>query len=61
MLDDLFSELDRYKINNIINFLDNKIQIFITTTDIHKINKNLLKNCKVFKINKDEVKEQDYE
>src|SRR5574344_413876 len=61
MLDDLFSELDRYKINNIINFLENKIQIFITTTDIHKINKNLLKNCKVFKINKDEVKEQDYE
>ncbi|HIS18867.1 MAG TPA: DNA replication/repair protein RecF, partial [Candidatus Coprovivens excrementavium] len=50
ILDDLFSELDKYKINNILSLINKDIQTFITTTDIDKIDKNILKNSKVFEI-----------
>ena len=46
ILDDLFSELDRFKINNILNLIDYNVQTFITTTDIDKINDNLKNNIK---------------
>ena len=61
ILDDLFSELDAEKINNIINLLDQNIQTFITTTDIDKIKKEYLKNCKVFNINSSKIEEVSYE
>lgn len=41
LLDDIFSELDETKKNNIINYFKNDIQIFITTTDIKDINEDL--------------------
>lgn len=41
LLDDIFSELDEIKKNNIINYFKNDIQIFITTTDIKDINDDL--------------------
>ena len=44
ILDDLFSELDRFKINNILNLINEDIQTFITTTEIDKINDNVLSN-----------------
>lgn len=34
ILDDLFSELDNQKIDNILNFISSEIQVFITTTNL---------------------------
>lgn len=39
LLDDVFSELDDIKKNNIINYIKNDIQVIITTTELKKINK----------------------
>lgn len=61
ILDDLFSELDLKKIEKILNYINSDVQTFITTTDLKKIKKNYLKNSKVFKLNKGEVKESLYE
>ena len=58
ILDDLFSELDNEKINNIIKILNDEIQTFITTTNIEKVDKNLINNCKVIKINSGEIEEE---
>ncbi len=48
ILDDLFSELDRNKINNILDLLDDNLQTFITTTEIDNVDKRLLSQAKVF-------------
>lgn len=50
ILDDLFSELDNTKINNIINMLNEEVQTFITTTDISKIDRRLLTNSYIYEI-----------
>lgn len=61
ILDDLFSELDRFKINNILNLINEDIQTFITTTEIDKINDNVLSNSKLFEVVDGEVREVNYE
>jgi len=61
ILDDLFSELDLKKVEKILNYISDDVQTFITTTDLKKIKKNHLKNSKVFKLDKGEVKENLYE
>lgn len=57
ILDDLFSELDRFKINNILNLINKDIQTFITTTDIDKINKYILDMSKLFEVSDGCVRE----
>lgn len=47
LLDDLFSELDIENQNSILNNLNTKIQVFITTTDINNVKKSLVKKAKV--------------
>lgn len=61
ILDDLFSELDAKKINNILKKLNKNLQIFITTTDLKHINTKILNNCTVFNIKKGKVVKQIYE
>jgi DNA replication and repair protein RecF len=61
ILDDLFSELDRFKINNILNLINDDIQTFITTTEIDKINDNVLSNSKLFEVVDGYVREVNYE
>lgn len=61
ILDDLFSELDMKKVEKILNYISDDVQTFITTTDLKKIKKNYLKNSKVFKLDKGEIKESLYE
>ena len=61
ILDDLFSELDINKIENILNYIKSDIQTFITTTDLKKIKKKYLKKVKIFELNNGEVKESLYE
>lgn len=50
ILDDLLSELDKEKIKNILSFVSNDIQTFITITEIEKI-ENLISNKEYKKIN----------
>ena len=61
ILDDLFSELDGKKINNILKKLNKNLQIFITTTDLKNINTKILNNCTVFNIKKGKVVKTIYE
>ena len=51
LLDDLFSELDEKNRNNIFKSLNKEIQIFITTTDLKNINKNIIKKAKIYDLN----------
>ena len=57
ILDDLFSELDREKINNILNLIDKGIQTFITTTEVDNLDKEILKRSRLFKVLDGEVRE----
>ena len=50
LLDDMFSELDNVKKNKIVEYLNNDIQVFITSTDINDIDKKLLKKAKIYNI-----------
>lgn len=56
ILDDLFSALDNIKIKNIVNLLNDDIQTFITTTDLDKIDKKLLKNACLINIEQSGIK-----
>lgn len=59
ILDDLFSELDDIKVNNIINMLNKEVQTFITTTNIDKIDKNLLESSTIYKIEDNNIIRED--
>ena len=58
ILDDLFSELDKEKIDNIIKILNKDVQTFITTTNIENVSKNLLNNCKVIRVSEGKIEEE---
>ena len=55
LLDDLFSELDVFKRNRIIKYLNRDIQTIITTTDLNCINKNIIRDAFVFKIDNGKI------
>lgn len=50
ILDDLFSELDKEKITNLLGMLDRNVQTFITTTDLKNISKKVIKDAKKIKV-----------
>ena len=50
ILDDMFSELDNNKINNILELIINDLQVFITTTEIDNISVDITNNAKKIKI-----------
>lgn len=58
ILDDLFSELDNEKINNILDLINKDIQTFITTTDIDKIDKKIISVSKLFEVVEGRVREE---
>lgn len=55
LLDDIFSELDVNKKANIIKFINNDLQVFITSTDLNNIDKKIIKNADIFKIDNGKV------
>lgn len=55
ILDDLFSELDSIKINNIIKMLNKEVQTFITTTDINDVDKSLLAESNIYYANNGQI------
>ena len=59
LLDDVFSELDDKKKNNLLKYIVKDIQTIITTTDLNKLNKKLLKKSKIFKIDNGNVEKID--
>ncbi len=50
LLDDIFSELDIKKRNNILDYLDDNIQVIITTTDVENINKDIRDRASIYEI-----------
>ncbi len=60
ILDDLFSELDEIKINNILDFISDDIQTFVTTTELDKVSLKLKENSKIFSVFEGTVKEEKY-
>lgn len=50
LLDDVFSELDVNKRNNLTKYLRGNIQVILTTTDLNMISDDLLKNARIFYI-----------
>ena len=50
LLDDIFSELDIQKRNNLLKMLNKNIQYIITTTDIKNIDKIVTKDSNIYRI-----------
>ncbi len=61
ILDDLFSELDGEKIQNILNLLKTDIQTFITTTDVDNLNLPYLSYKQIHIQNGKVVEESEHE
>ena len=59
LLDDVFSELDLNKRNNIIKYLKDDIQTIITTTDIDMIDKQIVSKAKIITIDNGKVIKQE--
>ena len=51
LLDDIFSELDDIKKNNLLKYINRDIQTIITTTDLNNLDNKLIKKSKLFNIN----------
>ena len=56
LLDDIFSELDDNKKNNLLKYINKDIQTIITTTDLNNLDKKLIKKSKLFNINNGDIK-----
>lgn len=56
LLDDIFSELDGVKKNNLLKYISKDIQTIITTTDLNNLDKKLIKKSKLFNINDGNIK-----
>lgn len=50
LLDDIFSELDVKRKNNLIKYINDDVQTIITTTDLNLIDSKLVDKASVFKI-----------
>lgn len=50
LLDDVFSELDDDKKNLLLKYIDDNMQVIITTTELNNINKKILEKAKLFEI-----------
>lgn len=55
LLDDIFSELDNTKKNNIIKYIDGDMQIFITSNELKDIDKKIIKNANIFNVKKGKI------
>ena len=56
LLDDIFSELDDKKKNNLLKYISKNIQTIITTTDLKNLDNKLIKKSKLFNIKAGEIK-----
>ena len=56
LLDDVFSEIDEIKNNNLLNYLSRDMQVIITAVALNSFNKDILSKSKVFRIDADKLK-----
>lgn len=61
LLDDVFSDLDNSKKNNLLNHIDKDMQIIITTTNLDSIDKKLLTNAKLIHIKNGKILKKEVE
>ena len=59
LLDDVFSELDEIRKNNLLKYIEQNIQTIITTTDLSNINESILNNSKLIHIKNGSVQEEE--
>lgn len=59
LLDDVFSELDEHKKNNLLFYINEEIQTIITTTDLNLIESSIIKKSKLFHIRQGKLVESD--
>ena len=55
LLDDIFSELDDNKKNNLLKYINKDIQTIITTTDLNNLDQNLIMKSKLFNIHNGKI------
>ena len=55
LLDDVFSDLDNTKKNNLLKHIDSDMQVIITTTDLECIDKKLLTKAKLIHIKNGQI------
>ena len=58
LLDDVFSEIDEIKNNNLLKYLSKDLQVIITAVNLNNINSKVKKTAKIFKIEKGKIKIQ---
>jgi DNA replication and repair protein RecF len=58
LLDDVLSELDINRQNNLLEYIQNKTQTFITTTEISDINLQKITNYKIYTVDRGHMKER---
>ena len=61
LLDDVFSDLDSNKKNNLLKHINKNMQVIITTTDLESIDKKLLKKAKLIHIEKGKIIKEEVE
>ncbi len=59
LLDDVFSELDHQKKNNLMKYIEENLQVIITTTELDHLTENQKKNAKFIQIENGKVKKQE--
>lgn len=57
IFDDLSSELDKNKLNNILGMLSSKVQTFITTTNVDYFSDDMLSKAKLIKVINSQMEE----
>ena len=58
LLDDVFSEIDHEKKNNLLKYINRDNQVIITTTDLDNIDEKLKEKAKLIKIKKGKIIEE---
>ena len=58
LLDDIFSELDIKNRNKLINYINDEVQVIITSNDTKGISKKFLENAKIFKVINGNIQER---
>lgn len=58
LLDDVLSELDADRQNNLLDYIQGKSQTFITTTNVNEVNLEKISNYKLFTIEKGHIEER---
>lgn len=58
LLDDVFSDLDNNKKNNLLKHIDKDMQVIITTTDLDSIDKKILNKAKLIQIENGQIIEE---